>query len=927
MENDPLVLFFAESPGLTPEEDEKLMKTVIDQAIKEHRAPWWEIPPRGEKPLYVLSKHRHSNIVSFLKPYLEHPDEFARLWGTACAQAWGGQVKLNEFLIRLAHDTTQHVEIRSWAIQAVTHTKNADDIRQLYDLFDDHDDRVRGYVLHAYRITETPNPQEHLQKLRGGSRDTSLTCMLQIEATEFGLSLDIEQLAEAFQVVEEYFDDLKDLRNDVLKGLFQRAIELSFNDISPNLIIKLWSIYDIGKVHYEKQLDQLLQQQKELFRKLWHHILQVLKEDKITIDPFEMANHISSSCDDSIFGLLPTKPTEITQRQQWFINTVLRSYFGQDSSSQRFAFFQERAHHFTNEWNPPGQEQKQPQRNQLDENQKIAEALNTAGNNPVVQTTQVLNTIARFEQGIHAQNVTEENVESTLARLPAFLKVQVLKAFEDCVEELHYFRKYNNGLKITPLEYAVPFWVLHRRGMVFSCEKTAEFVSCYGFINFGPKHDRDYASLLEELHERDPDIWTRNVLHILEDGMCDFPQLIHYLINRKYNFYESRCRERLLRVEYGRLEFNSLVEYWKAFHPTDYVEVLRSTYLLVRDKLNTEKKNFDYWDQFRPLFILMAQDDDWAWCEFNARLQHSDVPTASHLDEISITSLPLNPKRLHILADWYGLIRRQLGDDYWKVGSLASFVMNTIIAIGGEAAIRELRRLQDECAYPNAQWLSHDILKIEEQILNEASTAPKVGTLLDFVNGPTFGLIRNERDLFEVVCEAIELLREAMEQQSKSVDGFWNGKNPKQEPACQNILWPLLELKLRNLGLAEVEIEEYSIGANRCDFWVKLPRRHESSFQTAVELKTARKNYGPSKLLDPIEDKLWEEYLRPTGCKHGVYIVLWFRDDKRYHWPKYWNTCEEFEKSVQERCEEVANKHQIVLASYVIDLTTPYRKH
>src|SRR5262249_31051411 len=188
-------------------------------------------------------------------------------------------------------------------------------------------------------------------------------------------------------------------------------------------------------------------------------------------------------------------------------------------------------------------------------------------------------------------------------------------------------------------------------------------------------------------------------------------------------------------------------------------------------------------------------------------------------------------------------------------------------------------------------------------------------------NKPTLGVISSERDLFEWVCEAIEEIKDSLELRAEWVAGFWYGKQPKQEPECQNVLWPTIKQKLSNLGI--VNIEEKFIGANKCDLWAVFSQKDNPPFQVAVELKVAREKYGKTELVDPIEGQLWKKYLNSEKCQYGVYIVLWFKDEKRYKGPKAWESIQALVNDVYERSKMVASEHRLSIATYVIDLTTP----
>jgi len=289
---------------------------------------------------------------------------------------------------------------------------------------------------------------------------------------------------------------------------------------------------------------------------------------------------------------------------------------------------------------------------------------------------------------------------------------------------------------------------------------------------------------------------------------------------------------------------------------------------------------------------------------------------------------PQNPSRLPVLADWYALIRRKVERQPWP-DDLARVIREGIVRIGGEEAIHELQRLQREQAFPDAEWLSHTIIRIEDQMLGMPEAVMPPGQLLDFINRESMGAVLTERDIFEWVCQAIEDVKEGIEKRGEQVKGYWNVSDeswqPKEEPDCQNVLWPAIRARLSNLGI--VNIEENWIGASRVDLWVEKPVPDGKSLRVMVELKTARKGYGRSKLIEPIETQLWNKYLQPADCRYGIYVVLWFKDDERYRYPTVWKTEEAFEKELNDRREEVARDNRLSLKAYVIDMTTLSRAH
>ena len=464
------------------------------------------------------------------------------------------------------------------------------------------------------------------------------------------------------------------------------------------------------------------------------------------------------------------------------------------------------------------------------------------------------------------------------------------------------------------------------------------------------------------------------MLRILEDGIVYLWNPIRYLIGIEEDIYLSRCGERLAQQGFN----DELFEYLDKFRPANYSEILRACYLTMKarsDKVIQEQsaqsgseesdvlaetlsamqathRVFPTFTEFRPLLNLMCADDDWAWTEFSARLSEERVPVqAERPTEFfgsSSRRFTITPSRLPIFADWYAFVRRNGGED-WDSRTLFEEILKVMVLTDKRECIRELRQLQRDNAFPDSRFLSSTILEIEDQALNEGVASWEAGQLLDFLNKENLGVINDERDLFEWVCQGIESLKDDIEKRAEGVVGFWDkwrlrisgkakrekraasavgfwdGMEPKTEPDCQNVLWPRLQSKMKEYGITVALGEEGSIGANWCDFWVDYPRASAEPFRVRIELKTARKGYGRAELVDPIESQLWDRYLRPSNCRHGLYVVLWFRNAE-YEYPKQWNTPDELHKELRAKCEGVSLAHSVNVLSYVIDLTTPSRR-
>src|SRR6185295_13228493 len=123
-----------------------------------------------------------------------------------------------------------------------------------------------------------------------------------------------------------------------------------------------------------------------------------------------------------------------------------------------------------------------------------------------------------------------------------------------------------------------------------------------------------------------------------------------------------------------------------------------------------------------------------------------------------------------------------------------------------------------------------------------------------------------------------------------------------------NVLWPLVSLHLRNLAVSN--IEERLIGAGKCDFMIELPRAHLQTLRVPIELKTARKDYTEKDLIAPIENQLWDQYMKPHGCRHGIYVVLWFRSGD-FPYPQKWSSIDVLRADIEKECKRVSAQHQV----------------
>lgn len=941
IENDPLVAFLAEMPTLSVEIDEELTRSVINQAISQHRAPWWEIPPRGERPIDYLKKHRVRNVAEFTIPYLESPDEIARMWGASAAASWGGARELNAVLLQLAHDDSQNVEIRRDAIGAVLSSGQAPDIHALYDLLLSENDIVRAEALDAFRLTEHPAPQEFIAQLRGGGHDTRLRCLLQSEPMLFAQTLDTSGLRAALAEAEVQYSLVGNLVDDLLRALFRRANQLNYRDIPAELVVKIWS----GGTHYDifvsPELVPLLRNNEIFFASIWALLLNRLTDDHATADDFRVTRRLCEFCTDQIFDLIPPE-TSVNEAQKRFVMEILSIYFYQNPTEERLRRFQQRTGVYARGPQIPKPPAPSRLNDPLEERAKLTRIIDNENFTATNKAIAVMQSI-RESKGNQSVEEPVEGLNFTSA-LPRFLRERVLQVFRECISETNYERTYDSKTgqtTITDPRLLPPFLLLFHLGEHFIPEKLAELVLCYGFL----WHQDPAPILLGALREIDVNTWEKCLITLGHSQSLTWHNFFNYLIENKVALLTEHCRDQLLSLDFSLGSFSELLQYWDSMHTSDFQDVLQQTYIELKallDRREQSRRNglpydaipnalreFPYWSYLTPLLFLLREDNDWSWDELQQRITAEDVPVNEHdLYGSSYQQLrfPLNQNRVPILANWYAYIRRKTGED--RLTLLDQILLGAIIQIGGKPAITELQRLIAENAYPGVEWLSHSIIQIEEATLIKEFAPMRAGPLLDFVNREPFGLVRDDRDLYEWVCQTIEDVKSGTELRAEQVQGYWNIANrrwdPKDEIACQNVLWPALRTRLEHLGI--VGVEERRIAADIADFWVEKPIKATSA-RVIVELKTARKNYDEADLIFPLRSQLWERYLRPSQLAYGIYIVLWFKDEKRFPFPSCWDTKEEFEEELEVERKKIANEYNLNLSCYVIDMTTLPRQH
>jgi hypothetical protein len=925
---EPLLALFCEVSWQSAKQNEALLERVIDAAISRGEAPWSVVTPQGESAMDVLRHHKVPNSEKFLRQYLSADNEFSKLWSTLCAREWGGVSKLNAALIELALDVNQHEHARTWAIESVGKTALGTAIKRLYPLLKDKNDSIRGTVLALYRKTQRPSPAQYLKLLEGGSQQQNTVGPLQFELRNFVEDLSKTQLPESFDTLADNYHKYSDLGCRLAGALFKRAADLEYEGIDIAFIFSFFTSYAEDRVYFLDQLKTLLRHQSNISIELWKHSINkfVSKEESEGLYPFLVAKFIDDLLtEDQVFSALPRR-SDLNDDQYWLVSDVLRKKFSDDLSVEHLEKFQQMALEYCSDWKlPRSKPLKDSGRDLLAERQALTDAL--ANGKSAIDQTRLLLEATKSIWDERRDDVNGKKLAEYLSEFPRVLLEKILDCFSKCIKAIAYTRKEvevmgpNASYQQTLQYWRLPLQVLREFDVKIPDEKLAEYLTCYGFMYSNDRAESEELS--SELRERNSVVWEKLMSGLIIDERVRTYYIIEHVSGFRDPVLLNIARERLRTMNVDAESFRSWLAYWRMLKVTDFSDVLRTCYLLLSKQSQKKGTHFNGLNvavaKFEPLLLLMSDNNRWAWQRFKRLLQSGRVPT----QYLAIPDFNVPKERIVDLADWYAFIRKAQGSEI-RIIDMADVLLEKMLSIDVSKTIAELRRLQFSDAFPHARWLGMIIVRLQDRIQGTPRTI-EAAELVRFLNSEQRAIVLEEKDLFEWVCDAIEDLKEDVELRAEGTAGYWDEDKPKQEVPCQNVLWPNLKLRLANKGLTE--IEEKQIGANRADFWIMLTKRDGTKFQVAIELKTARMGYGVSDLIDPVKTQLVQKYLQRSKSYHGLFIVLWFKDQKRYSGPSSWNSSQDLLTDLQVASEKVLNEFECVVKPYVLDLTTKYRKH
>ncbi|MEN6386035.1 MAG: hypothetical protein ABFD79_12680 [Phycisphaerales bacterium] len=199
-------------------------------------------------------------------------------------------------------------------------------------------------------------------------------------------------------------------------------------------------------------------------------------------------------------------------------------------------------------------------------------------------------------------------------------------------------------------------------------------------------------------------------------------------------------------------------------------------------------------------------------------------------------------------------------------------------------ACRQLEHISQK--FPETDWIKWIMVDAKENALRNTWVPVMPEQLLSILNRNALYIVRNGKDLQEVVIKWLEKFQEELQGETYAAPDLWNTEDswkPKDENNFSDYIKRHMEKDLRNFGIAalrEVEIRRGKLGGNKgeeTDIYVMatIPGDFpEQKKQIVVIIES--KGCWNRELLTAMEEQLANRYLKDNQCKHGIYLVGWF---------------------------------------------------
>lgn len=185
----------------------------------------------------------------------------------------------------------------------------------------------------------------------------------------------------------------------------------------------------------------------------------------------------------------------------------------------------------------------------------------------------------------------------------------------------------------------------------------------------------------------------------------------------------------------------------------------------------------------------------------------------------------------------------------------------------------------------------------------------------------------SEEDLYEFVLEAIDRILVHHIENRRWIEPFWDGERkikkdgveqiiparPKHEPKIQPTFDVIFHEAFERHGIAVFRESDEGIGS--LDFCFSCTSKEGDVLRTNLELKLAHHK----KLKHGISIQL-PAYMRANKCAFGIFIILWFKDEKSQYFTKPSDyTISESREFLEMTAQNIFKKNNLTIGVRVID--------
>ena len=229
-----------------------------------------------------------------------------------------------------------------------------------------------------------------------------------------------------------------------------------------------------------------------------------------------------------------------------------------------------------------------------------------------------------------------------------------------------------------------------------------------------------------------------------------------------------------------------------------------------------------------------------------------------------------------------------------SVAHFRDAVLRVLQGRGSSTSISAIQRICEEL--PHLDWLRYVLVDSRENMLRRTWVPPAPAQILELCASPESSLVRSPTELVAVLLRALEEINLDLQGETPSAPELWNLPTSARDqtpirPKDENHLTDWLKRRLKEkvsgrgiVALREVEIRrgEGIAGAKahgeRTDLHVigivNGPDNHRfEEVRVIVEVKGC----WHDDLQTAMESQLAERYLNDNDCRHGLYVVFWFK--------------------------------------------------